>query len=48
MTPGEFYEAQEAWVETQGGTSRRQRRTAQNEYEKLKRLYPDTQCAGSA
>ena len=42
MTPAELFETQEAWVEAQGGTSRRQRRASMDEYARLKRLYPDT------
>lgn len=42
MTAAELFEAQESWVEVQGGTSRRQRRASMAEYARLKRLYPDT------
>ncbi len=48
MTPGELYDAKEGWVEAQGGTSDRQRREGLAEFERLKRLYPDTPCQGSA
>ncbi len=48
MTPHALYEVKEMWVEAQGGTSDRQRRTARAELARLKRLYPDTLCAGKA
>ena len=48
MTPRELFEVREMWVEAQGGTSDRQRRAARAEFARLKRLYPDTPCAGSA
>lgn len=48
MTLAELYEVKEMWVEAQGGTSDRQRREGSAEFVRLKRLYPDTPCEGSA
>ncbi len=48
MAPGELFEVYESWTEAQGGVSRRQRRQASAEFERLKQLYPDTPIAGSA
>ena len=48
MTLEALYHAKEGWIEAQGGTSDRQRRTGLAEFERLKRLYPDTPCEGSA
>jgi len=48
MTPHALFEVRECWVEAQGGVSHRQRRAARAELARLKRLYPDTPCAGSA
>jgi len=48
MTPRELYEVKEIWVEAQGGTSDRQRRTARAELTRLKRLYPDSSVSRSA
>jgi hypothetical protein len=48
MTPSEMFEVKESWVEAQGGISQRQRRKARADFERLKRLYPDTPVEGNA
>jgi len=48
MTPHALFEIYESWTEAQGGVSRRRRRQARAEFERLKRLYPDAPVAGSA
>jgi len=48
ITPSEFFEIQEAYVEAHGGRSRRQTQGAWHALDRLKRLYPDTPVAGHA
>lgn len=48
MTPGALFEVNEMYIEANGGTSHRQSAAARAEYARLKRLYPDTPCEGSA
>ncbi len=48
VTAHELFEVYESWTEAQGHTSHRQARAATAEFARLKRLYPDTVCEGSA
>jgi len=48
MTPDALYEVRECWIEAQGGTSRRQARTAWAEFARLKKRYPDAAVVESA
>lgn len=48
LTPTEFHEIQQGWIEAHGGQTARTRARSRAELDHLKRLYPDSPTAGSA